>query len=107
LDINHQFFVILFFIRAGLMDRSEWMYQIKRASDPWYLTEVRKFIAAAKTHRERLKRTTTICPCSYCKNMKAYEDGTVQSHLIGFGFMKDYTVWTLYGKRVVVVHHLE
>jgi hypothetical protein len=89
------------------MDKSEWMYQINRVSDPWYLTEVRKFIAAAKTHRERLKRTTTICPCSYCKNMKAYEDGTVQSHLIGFGFMKDYTVWTLYGKRVVVVHHLE
>jgi hypothetical protein len=39
--------------------------------------------------------------------MKAYEDGTVQSHLIRFGFMKDYTVWTLYSKRVVVVHHLE
>jgi hypothetical protein len=34
--------------------------------------------------------------------MKAYKDGTVQSHLIRFGFVKDYTVWTLYGKRVDV-----
>jgi hypothetical protein len=102
LDINHHFFVILFFIRVGLMDRSEWMYQINRVSDPWYLAEVRKFIAAAKTHRERLKRTTTICLCSDCKNMKAYEDSTVQSHLIRFGFVKDYTVWTLHSERVDV-----
>jgi hypothetical protein len=34
--------------------------------------------------------------------MKAYEDGTVQSHLISFGFVKDYTVWTLHGERVDV-----
>jgi hypothetical protein len=34
--------------------------------------------------------------------MKAYKDGTVQSHLIRFGFMKDYTVWTLHDERVDV-----
>jgi hypothetical protein len=34
--------------------------------------------------------------------MKAYEDGTVQSHLIRFGFVKDYMVWTLHGERVDV-----
>jgi hypothetical protein len=34
--------------------------------------------------------------------MKAYKDGTVQSHLIRFGFVKDYTVWTLHGERVDV-----
>jgi hypothetical protein len=84
------------------MDWSEWMYQINRVSDPRYLTEVKKFIAAAKAHHERLKRMTTICPCSHCKNMKAYEDGTVQFHLIRFGFVKDYTVWTLHGERVDV-----
>jgi hypothetical protein len=34
--------------------------------------------------------------------MKAYKDSTVQSHLIRFGFVKDYTVWTLHGDRVDV-----
>jgi hypothetical protein len=34
--------------------------------------------------------------------MKSYKDSTVQSHLIRFGFVKDYTVWTLHGDRVDV-----
>ena len=32
--------------------------------------------------------------------MRAHEDNVVQSHLIRFGFIKDYTVWTFHGKKV-------
>jgi hypothetical protein len=32
--------------------------------------------------------------------MKAHKDSEVQSHLIRFGFVKDYTVWTFHGERV-------
>ena len=78
------------------------MYQWLRVDDLRYLVQVRKFVAAAKTHRERLKQTTTICPCSHCKNLKAHADSTVQSHLIRYGFVKGYTVWTLHGERVDV-----
>jgi hypothetical protein len=44
-----------------MLDRSEWMYQLDRVNDLRYLAEVRKFVVAARTHRESLKRTTTIC----------------------------------------------
>jgi hypothetical protein len=74
------------------MNRSEWMYRWSRVDDPRYLVQVRKFVATAKTHRESLNQTTTICPCSHCKNLKAHEDGVVQPHLVRFGFIKDYTV---------------
>jgi hypothetical protein len=82
------------------MDRFKWMYQMKRM-EPQYLVHVWKFVAAAKAHCERLDRATTICPCSHCKNMKAHKDNEVQSHLIRYGFIKDYTVWTFHGEKVV------
>ena len=80
-------------------NRSEWMYRMKRM-EPQYLVHVRKFVAAAKAHRECLNRTTTICPCSHCMNMRAHINSEVQSHLIRFGFIKDYTVWTFHGEKV-------
>ena len=83
-----------------MMDRSEWMYRIDRVNDLRYLFELRKFIAAGKAHRERLKRMTTICPCSRCKNLKAHRDSEVQTHLIMYGFIEGYTVWTFHGERV-------
>jgi len=71
------------------MDRSEWMYGLNRVLDPRYLVEVRKSIAAVKAHHERSKQTTTTCPCFHCKNLTAFtNDGTVQSHLIRFGFVE-------------------
>jgi len=76
---------------AGMDNRSEWMYQMKRM-EPQYLVHVRKFIVAAKAHRESLNWTTTICPCFHYMNMRAHVDSEVQSHLIRFGFVKDYTV---------------
>jgi hypothetical protein len=62
--------------------------------------EVKKFIATTKKHRESLNRMTTICPCSYYKNMKVHRGSVVQSHLIRFGFIKDYTVWSFHGEQV-------
>jgi len=93
MDAYETFFLRCVTVRRHEMDRSEWMYGMNRVLDLWYLVEVRKFIAAAKAHRERSKWTTTICPCSHCKNLTAFtNDGTVQSHLIQFGFMEGYTV---------------
>jgi hypothetical protein len=33
--------------------------------------------------------------------MKAHADNEVKSHLIRFGFVKDYTVWTFHGEKDV------
>ena len=55
-------------------------------------------IAAAKRHRLSLKRELTICPCKSCKNLLAHGDDTVKSHLIRYGFIKDYTVWKFHGE---------
>jgi len=84
---------------AGMDNMSEWMYRMKRM-EPQYLVHVRKFVVAAKAHRESLNRMTTICSCSHCKNMRAHIDNEVQSHLIRFGFVKDYTVWTFHSEKV-------
>ena len=72
------------------MDR-EWMYKTSRLH-PAFLDHVTKFIAAAKRHRLSLKQELTICPCKSCKNLLAHGDDTVKSHLIRYGFVKDYTV---------------
>ena len=63
---------------------------------------MRKFVAAAKAHHESLNRTTTICSCSHCNNIRAHTDSEVQSHLMRFGIVKDYTVWTFHGEKVDV-----
>jgi L-rhamnose isomerase len=92
-------FVFLFIMLAFMfvltrfadMERSEWMYQIKRM-EPQYLVHVKKFVAAAKAHHLSLDWTTTIYPCFKCENMKAHADNKVKSHLIRFGFVNDYTV---------------
>jgi hypothetical protein len=77
------------------------MYGTSRVLDLRYLREVRKFITAVKVHRDRSKRSTIICPCSHCKNRTTYVDeGTVQSHLIRYGFVENYMVWTRHGERV-------
>ena len=86
---------------AGMDNRYELMYRMKRM-EPQYLVHVRKFVAAAKTHCQSLNRTTTIYPCSHCMNMRAQADSEVQSHLIRFGFIKDYTVWTFHDEKVDV-----
>ena len=57
-----------------------------------------KFVVAAKRHRLSLKQELTICPCKSCKNLLAHGDDTVKSHLIRYGFVKDYTVWKFHGE---------
>jgi hypothetical protein len=75
------------------MDREEWMYKIPRVSnDMCFLNHVRKFVAAAKKHHLRLGWERIICPCNSCKNKLPQKDNVVQSHLIWYGFVKDYTV---------------
>jgi hypothetical protein len=76
------------------------MYWIKRM-EPQYLVHVKKFVVAVKAHRLSLGRTTSICPCSKCKNMKAHADSEVKSHLIRFSFVNDYMVWTFHGEKAV------
>ena len=72
-----------------VMDR-EWMYETLRL-DQAYMDHVTNFIATAKRHRLSVKREYTIYPCKSCKNLLAHGDDTVKSHLIWYGFVKDYT----------------
>ena len=69
----------------------ECMYKTSRL-DPSYLEHVTKFIADVKRHRLGLKREHTVCPCKSCKNLLLHEDNVVKSHLVLYGFVKDYTV---------------
>jgi len=75
----------------AVMDK-EWMYKTSRL-DQAYLDHVTKFIATAKRHRLSLKWEHTICSCKSCKNLLLHEDYVVKSHLVRYGFIKDYTVW--------------
>ena len=84
------------------MDR-EWMYKTSRL-DQAYLDHVIKFVAAAKRHRLSLKREHTICPCKSYKNLLAHEDNVVKSHLVRYGFVKDYTVWKFIATFKIRIH---
>jgi hypothetical protein len=81
------------------MDR-EWMYKTLRL-DPSYLDHVTRFVATVKRHRLRLKWEHTICPRNSCKNNFAHEDNVVKSHLIWYGFVKDYTIWKSHSEAEV------
>jgi hypothetical protein len=75
------------------------MYKTPRlGNDLSFLGHVKKFVAAVKKHRLSLGQERTICPCNSCKNKLLQEDNVVQSHLIRYGFIKDYTVWKYHGE---------
>jgi hypothetical protein len=76
--------------RFAVMDK-EWMYKTSRL-DPSYLDHARKFVATVKRHRLSLKWEHNICPCNSCKNLLVHEDNVVQSLLVQYGFVKEYTV---------------
>ena len=78
------------------MDR-EWMYKMLRL-DPAYIEHLTMFISTAKSHHLSLKRELTICPYKSCKNLYAHGDDTVKSHLVRYGFVKDYTVRKFHGE---------
>ena len=69
----------------------EWMYKTSRV-DQAYLDHVTNFIIAVKRHRLSLKWEHTKCPCKSGKNLLLHEDNMVKSHLVRYGFIKDYTV---------------
>ena len=80
----------------AVMDKV-WMYRTSRL-DLAFLDHVTKFIAAAKRHRLSLKQELTIYLCKSYKNLLAHGDDMVKSHLIRYGFVKDYTVWKFHGE---------
>jgi hypothetical protein len=75
----------------------EWMYKTSRL-DPAFLDHMTKYIATAKMHYLSLKQEHMIYPCKSYKNLLAYGDGMVKSHLVRYGFVKDYTIWKFHGE---------
>ena len=59
---------------------------------------MRNFVAAAKKYRVSLGWERTIYPCNSCKNKLLHKDNVVQSHLIRYGFIKNYTIWKFHGE---------
>jgi hypothetical protein len=45
-----------------------------------------------------LKQEYTIYLCKSCKKLLLHEDNVVKSHLVWYGFVKDYTVWKFHGE---------
>ena len=91
--------IILGDCNVAVMDR-EWMYRVPRIDDTMsFVNNVQKFIDTAKKHRLSLGRELTYCPCSRCENKLLLEDNGVKSHLIRYGFVKDYTIWKFHGEE--------
>ena len=88
---------------------NSWMYGLLRFKLD-FGDEVDKFIEAAEKHAMTLKQNkdSIICPCSDCKNHLAWKDVTIiRSHLIMWGFVKDYTVCIHHGETVLDVDQQE
>ena len=73
------------------------MYKTSRLEQA-YLDHVIKFIAVAKRHRLSLKWEHMLYPCKSYKNLLANGDDMVKSHLVWYGFIKDYIVWKFHGE---------
>ena len=81
------------------LPREEWMCKISRVGNVMsFLNLITKFVAAAKKHCVSRGVELTICPCRGCKNKLLHEDDVVKSHLIHYGFVKNYTVWKFHGE---------
>ena len=83
------------------MERLKWMYRLKRM-ELKYVVEVKTFLVIVKKHQKGLSQMTTIYLYAHCKNTKSHEDAVMLSHLIKFGFVKDYTVWTFHDESASV-----
>ena len=74
------------------------MYNLSRL-DPSYVTDVERFIDAAKNQAWRTKKTHIHCPCMDFKNVVVFEDTKqIVSHLVSRGFINGYLIWTKYGE---------
>ncbi|KAL4573860.1 hypothetical protein LXL04_020680 [Taraxacum kok-saghyz] len=82
------------------MDRSHWMYRLKR-SDDGYLVRLAGFLKAAEENRVKKGESYIWCPCVDCKNCQKSVYVKVEEHLILRGFMPDYTCWSRHGEIMV------
>jgi len=74
------------------------MYNLSRL-DPLYISEVHRFIDAAKNHAWRTKMEHIYCPYIDSKNIVVFDDTEqITSHLVYRGFLKDYLIWTKHGE---------
>ena len=77
-----------------------WMYGDRRSAA--YREGVRSFRLVAEANKRRDGFMT--CPCVGCRNEKDHSSSRViQSHLLQFGFMSGYNVWTKHGERGVMM----
>jgi hypothetical protein len=68
------------------------MYGSRLCSE--YIKGVDAFIDFTKKDMSDSIRGNLCCPCKHCKNEKRYSaDDVLRSHLIKYGFMKDYRCW--------------
>ena len=76
------------------MDR-EWMHLSR--TDKRYKHDVSHFITDAKVHAGN--GNIVFCPCKDCKNQRNFRQiESIRSHLITWGFMPNYTIWTMLGE---------
>ena len=80
------------------MDQRAWMYGIRRHS-PTFMSEVAKFVEAAKKHARICKTKQIHCPCFDCSNKIVWEDtNVIKRHLIKRGFVDGYKIWSHHGE---------
>ena len=67
-----------------------------------YATNVKTFIAFAKSQIQHLDGQKIRCPCNYkkCRNRAFHEEDVVEYHLIRYGFVPNYHKWVLHGEQL-------
>ncbi|WVZ83772.1 hypothetical protein U9M48_030877 [Paspalum notatum var. saurae] len=94
-------FDLVFFADERLLS-PDWAWMYQSCVNPFYLSEVEKFIEAANRHATSTKSVDILCPRRICKNeMVAREDKTVRSHLVYYGFVKNYHTWIYHGEEKI------
>uniref|UniRef100_K3YKT1 Transposase-associated domain-containing protein n=1 Tax=Setaria italica TaxID=4555 RepID=K3YKT1_SETIT len=79
------------------MDHRTCMYGIRRHSHT-FMSEVSKFVDAAKKHARICKTKQICCPCFDCSNNIVWEDiDVMKRYLIKRGFVDGYTIWFHHG----------
>ncbi|KAK1650043.1 hypothetical protein QYE76_067848 [Lolium multiflorum] len=77
-----------------------WMYGNRCA--PAFREGVNSFLLVAEANKS--KQGFMCCPCLKCKNEKDYScSRDIKSHLLRFGFMSSYNVWTKHGEEGVIM----
>ena len=81
------------------MDNRQWMYtrrQSKSAVTMEWIEKTNDFLETAWGQAEGV--SVMWCPCSRCANNKRKIKTVMGQHLFNYGFMPDYTRWTLHGE---------